>query len=514
MSSKPGSIAARTGRRFATASIAPTRSICSSVSSRLAVAAEYIDCFTDRDRSGAHLRSLPRGRHQGHLQRRHVSRSASIFRWSPASSMRGRQNRRCASSRRSGADFGRSPARTICSSSITPATIFASVWSPTSTTSTSTPASGANRPLTPRNERSRFRGCARTAQAVLPQSARVCPECGKVQEVRTEIEHRDGELVELGARPTKRNAARTIREQEEFHGELRWIASVRGYAPGWAAHKFRERFGIWPNDWQVRLARPREPSLKTKNWLRSRQIAFAKGRALMAKRPKRKERGSINGAFAWRLVEMLESPAYRVLSLSAHRVMARLEIELAHHGGKPEENGKLPCTFDHFVEFGLHRHAIAPAIRELVALGFVEITQRGSAGNADFRQPTLYRLTIAIGARTKRPPTSGGVSKRSAEAETRRARAIAAVQARAEKQKSSAGNHHWPQCRKPSPQSISPVPEAPLPFRGPETITTSNRQGAPIFAKWDIQRSEIFLPPSSIGPRTPIASDRVSAALS
>jgi DNA repair protein RadD len=115
--------------------------------------------------------------------------------------------------------------------------------------------------------------------AVLPHSARVCPECGKVREVRTEIEHRDGERVELGARPTKRNAAQTLLEQEEFHGELRWIASVRGYAPGWAAHKFKQRFGLWPNDWQVRLAAPREPSLKTKNWLRSRQIAFAKARA-------------------------------------------------------------------------------------------------------------------------------------------------------------------------------------------------------------------------------------------
>jgi hypothetical protein len=113
----------------------------------------------------------------------------------------------------------------------------------------------------------------------------------------------------------------------------------------------------------------------------------------VAKPPKRKERGSINGAFAWRLVEMLESPAYRVLSLSAHRAMARLEVELAHHGGKPEENGRLPCTYEHFAEFGLHRDAIAPAIRELVALGFVEITQRGSAGNAGFRQPTLYRIT-------------------------------------------------------------------------------------------------------------------------
>jgi hypothetical protein len=111
------------------------------------------------------------------------------------------------------------------------------------------------------------------------------------------------------------------------------------------------------------------------------------------RRPQKKERGSINGAFAWRLVAMLESPAYRALSLSAHRVMARLEIELAHHGGKAKENGNLPCPYEHFVEFGLHRHAIAPAIRELVALGFVEVTQKGCAGNAGYRQPTLYRLT-------------------------------------------------------------------------------------------------------------------------
>jgi hypothetical protein len=76
------------------------------------------------------------------------------------------------------------------------------------------------------------------------------------------------------------------------------------------------------------------------------------------------QRGSIAGAFAWRLIEMLESPAHRTLSLSARKILDRLEIELYRHGGKPEENGRLPCTFDHFVEFGIHRHAIGPAIRE------------------------------------------------------------------------------------------------------------------------------------------------------
>jgi DNA repair protein RadD len=115
--------------------------------------------------------------------------------------------------------------------------------------------------------------------AVLPHSTRVCPECGKVQEVRTGIEHRDGVLVELGTTAAQRSAALTLAEQADFHGELKWLASVRGYAPGWASHKFRERFGVWPNHPRIRSAPPREPGLKTKNWLRSRQIAYAKGRA-------------------------------------------------------------------------------------------------------------------------------------------------------------------------------------------------------------------------------------------
>ncbi|RWC38328.1 hypothetical protein [Mesorhizobium sp.] len=108
----------------------------------------------------------------------------------------------------------------------------------------------------------------------------------------------------------------------------------------------------------------------------------------------RKDKGkqfTIGGQFLWQLVEMKESPAWRVLSQSGHRILSRLEIEMAHHGGK--DNGKLPTTFDQFEEYGIHRHAIAPAIREVVALGFVEITEKGRAGNAEWRRPSLFRLT-------------------------------------------------------------------------------------------------------------------------
>jgi hypothetical protein len=89
---------------------------------------------------------------------------------------------------------------------------------------------------------------------------------------------------------------------------------------------------------------------------------------------------------------MLESPAYRALSQSAHRIISRVEIELGHHGGT--DNGRLPITYGDFEEYGIDRHSIGPAIREAEALGFIEVTERGRAGNAEHRSPNLFRLTF------------------------------------------------------------------------------------------------------------------------
>jgi hypothetical protein len=95
--------------------------------------------------------------------------------------------------------------------------------------------------------------------------------------------------------------------------------------------------------------------------------------------------------FAARPIRMLRSPAFRALSLSGRRVLDRLEIEFADHGGT--DNGKLPVTYDDFKEYGIHRHAIAPAIRENAVLGFAQVTEPGRAGNAEWRKPNLFRLT-------------------------------------------------------------------------------------------------------------------------
>jgi hypothetical protein len=101
---------------------------------------------------------------------------------------------------------------------------------------------------------------------------------------------------------------------------------------------------------------------------------------------------------------MLESPAYRALSRSAHLVISRIEVELAHHGGN--DNGRLPVTTDQFVDFGMHRSSVAPAIREAEALGFIRITERGRGGNAEHGTPNRFFLTFAHGRGSKQdPPT-------------------------------------------------------------------------------------------------------------
>jgi hypothetical protein len=107
---------------------------------------------------------------------------------------------------------------------------------------------------------------------------------------------------------------------------------------------------------------------------------------------RRKRRTSIGGQWSARRKDMLESPAYRALSLSAHRIIDRVCLEHMYQGGA--ENARLIVTYDDFERYGIHRHAIAPAIREAIALGFLEITKQGRAGNAEWRSAHQYRITF------------------------------------------------------------------------------------------------------------------------
>lgn len=128
---------------------------------------------------------------------------------------------------------------------------------------------------------------AQTARAN-GQAARLtnCPECAAVRWAGkpcsvcgwrpvprpAAVDVADGELgrVQNGR---AQGHAHSAAEQLRFFRQLLWMANERGYKHGWAAHKFKEKFGAWPT-W--RTAPPEAPDDAVRSWVRSRQIAWAK----------------------------------------------------------------------------------------------------------------------------------------------------------------------------------------------------------------------------------------------
>ncbi len=99
--------------------------------------------------------------------------------------------------------------------------------------------------------------------------APLCPECGyELRPAGRLVETLDGELVEIavGAEPD-------VQDRAAFHAELRGLAAEAGYKPGWAAHKYRERFGDFP-PFAWNGAPAAAPSLTTRRWVKSRNIAW------------------------------------------------------------------------------------------------------------------------------------------------------------------------------------------------------------------------------------------------
>lgn len=104
---------------------------------------------------------------------------------------------------------------------------------------------------------------------------------------------------------------------------------------------------------------------------------------------------SIGSQFIPRTKDFLESPRWRTLTLSARMVIERIELEFLRHAG--HENGKLKVTYQDFMDYGIARNAVAPALREATEMGFIKCITHGCAGNANYRAPNEYLLTYLPG---------------------------------------------------------------------------------------------------------------------
>jgi DNA repair protein RadD len=116
-----------------------------------------------------------------------------------------------------------------------------------------------------------------TQCSALRLASEPCGACGFLpQRPPRAISFEDGDLAEIGRDRRVNPSAYDPELRNRWHAMLAHICSERGYQQGWAAHKFKEKFGMWP-PWGAR-PQPIEPTPEVRSWVRSRQIAYAKSR--------------------------------------------------------------------------------------------------------------------------------------------------------------------------------------------------------------------------------------------
>lgn len=106
--------------------------------------------------------------------------------------------------------------------------------------------------------------------------APACPNCGAQSARKAKpVEVIDADLTELDRNKRRQNREWTREQKEQFYAELLGYSKQKRYAQGWAAHKYRAKFGVWPNAHSG--TGPREPGAEALAWIRHIQIRYAKG---------------------------------------------------------------------------------------------------------------------------------------------------------------------------------------------------------------------------------------------
>lgn len=104
----------------------------------------------------------------------------------------------------------------------------------------------------------------------------VCQSCGYHRPVLNQVEVVDGVVEELGA-TAKEKYPKEVKQ--DWYSQLLSMQTERGYSSGWVAHKFKEKFGVWPRG----LAEEPKPiTAEVASWEKSRRIAWAKAKAKVA----------------------------------------------------------------------------------------------------------------------------------------------------------------------------------------------------------------------------------------
>jgi DNA repair protein RadD len=120
--------------------------------------------------------------------------------------------------------------------------------------------------------------CECPACNALRVAGEACQHCGWEPKRRGEYHVvADGELAHLTRDGNLRPEHYSAIERQGFYQQLAHISAQRGYKPGWAAYKYKEKFGDWPPR-QFNSLPPHPPSPEVESWVRHLNIRYAKSR--------------------------------------------------------------------------------------------------------------------------------------------------------------------------------------------------------------------------------------------
>lgn len=102
--------------------------------------------------------------------------------------------------------------------------------------------------------------------------AAVCPVCGTpVKSFGKKIETVEADLEEIGKKEKF-----SMGDKRQWYGMFLSHARRKGYSEGWASHKYREKFDVWPN--KLKDTSPIEPNDEFRNYIRYLNIRYAKSK--------------------------------------------------------------------------------------------------------------------------------------------------------------------------------------------------------------------------------------------
>lgn len=104
-------------------------------------------------------------------------------------------------------------------------------------------------------------------------------KCGYEIPIKEQLETTDEILVKLT--PEQRNRKHTTEDKSVFYSELLLYCRSKGFKASWASHKYRERYGVWPNAIKPHMVEG-GISEETRKYIISSQIRWSKGKGAAA----------------------------------------------------------------------------------------------------------------------------------------------------------------------------------------------------------------------------------------